>query len=108
MMWFQSCSVISRKGFTKFTPALLINNGLTQATGGELTICADAIRFERIRKGDFDADGDVDSDDFDAFKATYHSVQGQPTPPYNSCGDFDEDGDVDFWDFMEFIDAFGT
>ena len=53
--------------------------------------------------GDFDADGDVDLDDADAFFACFTGSNGGPIEPQCFAGDFDFDGDVDCTDWEQFI-----
>jgi hypothetical protein len=57
-------------------------------------------------KGDYDADGDVDFDDFVEFAAAYNKVKGEQG--YDEIFDFDGDLDVDFDDFVEFAGVYGT
>ena len=54
-----------------------------------------------ICPGDFDNDGDVDSDDFDAFRGCF---SGPAIAFQDGCnpGDFDDDGDVDLLDYRLF------
>ncbi|MBK9128660.1 MAG: dockerin type I repeat-containing protein [Phycisphaerales bacterium] len=56
---------------------------------------------ECMDKGDFDNDGDVDINDFDAFVACLAGPE-IPTAPGCNCGDFDNDGRIDLFDFAEF------
>jgi hypothetical protein len=53
-------------------------------------------------KGDFDADGDVDGDDFRAWQS------GFGTPNGAAHGDADTDGDVDGDDFLAWPSQFGS
>ena len=53
--------------------------------------------------GDFDADGDVDGDDFDAFAACFTGPGGGPVGPECVPGDFDVDDDVDCHDWDHFV-----
>ncbi len=56
-------------------------------------------------RGDFDVDGDVDSDDFTAFEACYTGAHGGPYPTPCALGDFDGDTDVDCDDGARFAIA---
>jgi hypothetical protein len=58
------------------------------------------------RAGDFDADGDVDIEDFNALAACLAGCQ-QPLGQGCEPGDMDADGDVDLVDFAQFQRAFG-
>ena len=55
--------------------------------------------------GDFDGDSDVDSDDYDAFKACFTGPGGGLIDPGCIPGDFDGDEDVDCDDWEEFKNA---
>ena len=54
------------------------------------------------RPGDFDRDGDVDRDDYDAFVSCYTGRNGGPVDSACRPGDFDRDDDVDCRDFRQF------
>lgn len=56
--------------------------------------------------GDNDGDGDNDSVDFLAFRATSGLMTGDPG--FNPAFDFSADGDVDALDFLQFRSRFGT
>ncbi len=55
-------------------------------------------------RGDADADGDVDLDDFATLKRHFGTAAGATW----ALGDFDADGDVDFEDFVILKHGFGT
>ncbi|MFH0982840.1 MAG: hypothetical protein V2A79_15060 [Planctomycetota bacterium] len=64
---------------------------------------------EVIDGGDFDADGDVDLSDYQAFAECMAGVGEPPAPPDPECVDaclgafdFDSDNDVDLEDFFVF------
>ncbi|MFP4052861.1 MAG: PEP-CTERM sorting domain-containing protein, partial [Phycisphaerae bacterium] len=56
-----------------------------------------------ILAGDLDADGDVDFDDAELFRAAW--LASPPSPSWYD-GDFDGDGDVDFADAWAMLDNF--
>jgi hypothetical protein len=66
-------------------------------------VCA-AIHGIRRVGGDFDNDGDVDEDDFDAFQQCF-SGPDNPFAPDCEAGDFDGDGDIDCDDWEQFCQA---
>ena len=53
--------------------------------------------------GDFDDDGDVDSDDYDSFAGCFTGPDGGPVGVECQPGDFDEDDDVDCDDWDQFV-----
>jgi hypothetical protein len=55
--------------------------------------------------GDFDGDGDVDSDDFEQFELCFTGVGGGPVVPECRPGDFDLDDDIDCDDWFGFGEA---
>jgi len=55
--------------------------------------------------GDSDGDGDVDTDDWPAFRDGFGYVY--PGASYNPCADYDRDGDTDTDDWPAFRDTFG-
>jgi len=68
---------------------------------------------DSISGGDFDADGDVDLDDYSAFAECMAGPEIPPTPPAAECSeacldafDHDSDSDVDLADFIEFQAVF--
>jgi hypothetical protein len=58
-----------------------------------------------VVKGDFDADGDIDFDDFVEFAGAYGATSCADAN-YNSIADFDDDCNVDFDDFVEFAGVY--
>ena len=67
-------------------------------TDGSLTFLAGTL------SGDFNADGDVDGDDFLAWQTGF----GTPAGAQNSDGDYDNDGDVDRDDLLGWQHEFGS
>jgi len=57
------------------------------------------------QKGDFDANGDINFDDFVSFGLAYNSVTGDPN--YDPIGDFNDDGEINFDDFVNFGLVYG-
>ena len=51
--------------------------------------------------GDFDHDGDIDSEDYNLFRAIFGSSTGDPA--YNPEADLDADGSVTFADYQEWL-----
>ena len=56
-------------------------------------------------KGDFDADGDIDFDDFVEFAGAYGATTCADAN-YDAIADFDDDCNVDFDDFVEFAGVY--
>jgi hypothetical protein len=67
--------------------------------GGGALIRFSVVSFEGL--GDFDDDGDVDSDDADTFIACFTGEEGGPVDPGCEPGDFDLDGDIDCDDWAQ-------
>jgi len=59
------------------------------------------VTFAPPAPGDFDADGDVDEDDYVTLQACYSGPEQPPPPDCQTC-DLDADGDVDLLDFATF------
>lgn len=55
----------------------------------------------RVRRGDFDADGDIDADDLDTFRSCFSGPGVALEPGCEAC-DFDGDGDIDSLDYRSF------
>jgi hypothetical protein len=55
--------------------------------------------------GDYDVDGDVDSDDFSQFEPALTGPDNGPPPAGGDLFDFDSDNDVDLIDFATFQEA---
>ena len=80
---------------------LVINLSGTGSTG--VQVCVDA--EGEVIAGDFDADEDVDFQDF--FKFADKFGTDETSASWDPAYDLDADGDVDFQDFFKFADAVG-
>ncbi len=80
--------------------------GVTGADIPNVVVSDGMVTVSLVYKGDFDADHDIDFDDFVAFGDAYDSVTEDPN--YNVIGDFDDSGGIDFDDFVAFGDVYGT
>jgi hypothetical protein len=61
------------------------------------------IQFLFALMGDYDNDGDVDTDDLGEFETCFTGEGGGPITPACSAGDFDLDDDIDCADFDDFL-----
>jgi len=75
--------------------------------GDDYTLIGDPATNKLFRLfADINGDGDVDSQDFLAFRTAAGTATGQPS--FDAAFDFDGDGDVDAFDFLRFRARFGT
>jgi hypothetical protein len=82
------------------TGQVILEKEFTDAHPGDVW----ELRWLASPAGDFDADGDVDGDDFLAWQAGFGMTAGAT----RADGDADTDGDVDGDDFLIWQSQFGT
>ena len=70
--------------------------------GAPLDLAFALIGEPELIRGDFEPDGDVDQDDYDAFIDCFTGPGGGPLPPECLPGDFDDDDDIDCDDWEMF------
>jgi hypothetical protein len=66
---------------------------------------SNSVTFSVVQQGDFDHDGDVDSNDTASYVRAYIDYWSQ-NPNYNHNADFDHDGDVDGNDTAAYVRAY--
>jgi hypothetical protein len=83
-----------------------LDNSMQQILAAGYVVTNDQTKIDAFngngRAGDFDNDGDVDSDDFGAFTECFTGQGGGPLGSQCFAGDFDADSDVDCADWAHF------
>jgi uncharacterized protein (DUF362 family) len=86
-----------------------LDRSMYQMLDAGFLVTNDTTRIDALRgngaAGDFDADVDVDSLDYEQFAECFTGAGGGPVDSACSVGDFDGDGDVDCedWDSFQFV-----
>jgi hypothetical protein len=93
-------------------------NGIRTASGSKMTVVLktggfsgmdaffDNVSLVKLVRADFDADGDVDLEDFVFFQTCFNGPNRSPSATCAVNADFDGDGDVDLSDFSVFQACF--